>query len=132
MLEYSRNLKEPSRELRKDMTDAERMLWSRVRRKQILGVQFYRQKPIGAYIVDFYAPSAKLAIEVDGSQHSTTEHMKRDVERDRSLSEMGLKVMRFDNSQILSETDSVVEAILAEIQNRLQIPPTPPLSKGGI
>jgi very-short-patch-repair endonuclease len=132
MLEYSRNLKEPSRELRKDMTDAERMLWSRVRRKQILGVQFYRQKPIGAYIVDFYAPSAKLAIEVDGSQHSTTEHMKRDVERDRSLSEMGLKVMRFDNSQILSETDSVVEAILAEIQNRLQIPPDPPLSKGGI
>lgn len=66
MLPYSKNLKEPSRTLRKEMTDAEQALWSRLRGKQILGVQFYRQKPIGPYIVDFYAPAAKLIIEVDG------------------------------------------------------------------
>lgn len=97
MLEYSRNLKDPARELRATMTEAEQLLWSRLRRKQILGVPFYRQKPIGAYTVDFYAPSAKLVIEVDGSQHGTVEHRKRDLEKDRSLAEMGLKVMRFDN-----------------------------------
>ncbi len=52
----NRKLKQPSRELRKSMTDAERLLWSRLRRKQINGVQFYRQKPLGNYIVDFYGP----------------------------------------------------------------------------
>jgi len=52
-----------------DLTDAEQRLWARLRRKQILGVQFYRQKPIGNYIADFYAPAAQLVVEVDGSQH---------------------------------------------------------------
>jgi very-short-patch-repair endonuclease len=132
MLEYSRNLKEPSRKLRKDMTDAERLLWFRLRRKQILGVQFYRQKPVGPYIIDFYAPSAKLVIEVDGSQHRDAEHMKRDAERDRCLSEIGLKVMRYDNSQVLHEPDSVVDDIFDAIRAILEIPPDPPLSKGGV
>ena len=51
------------------MTDAERMLWQRLRRKQIHGLQFYRQKPLLSYIVDFYCPQAALVIELDGSQH---------------------------------------------------------------
>lgn len=77
MLEYSRNLKEPSRELRKEMTEAEQKLWGHLRRKQILDIQFYRQKPLGPYIVDFYAPAAKLVVEVDGSQHHEPEYLKK-------------------------------------------------------
>ena len=56
--------------LRASLTDAERRLWNRLRRKQILGVQFYRQEPIGNYIVDFYAPATRLVVEVDGAHHT--------------------------------------------------------------
>jgi len=129
MIEYSRNLKQPSRELRKNMTDAERLLWSRLRGKQLLDVQFYRQKPIGPYIVDFYCHAAALVVEVDGGQHYETEHAKRDAERDKCLSEVGLLVMRFNNLQVLMETDAVVEEILKMVQER-QIPPCPPLQSG--
>ena len=63
MLGYIRNLKPPSRGLRTNMTDAERVLWARLRGKQLLDAQFYRQKPIGPYIVDFYCHAAALVIE---------------------------------------------------------------------
>jgi very-short-patch-repair endonuclease len=65
MLNYNANLKDKARQLRKDLTDSEKALWSRLRNKQLLGIQFYRQKPIGEYIVDFFAPRAKLVVEVD-------------------------------------------------------------------
>src|SRR4051794_4161542 len=68
-LTYGRTLKPIARLLRREMTDAEQRLWFRLRRKQLEGVQFYRQKPIGPYIVDFFAPTIDLVIEVDGSQH---------------------------------------------------------------
>ena len=69
MVPYNRRLKIKARSLRTKPTDAELHLWQRLRRKQILGVQFYRQKPIANYIADFYAPAAKLVVEVDGAQH---------------------------------------------------------------
>jgi len=69
MERYNQTLKENSRALRTNMTDAEQMLWLHLRRKQIQGVQFYRQKPLLTFIVDFYCPAAKLVIELDGSQH---------------------------------------------------------------
>lgn len=130
MLEYSRNLKEPSRELRKNMTEAEQKLWPYLRRKQILGIQFYRQKPIGPYIVDFYAPAAKLVIELDGSQHHEPDYLKKDAERDACLAGHGLLVLRYDNRQVLQETGAVIEAIERVCSER-QIPPVPPLSKRG-
>lgn len=129
MIEYSRNLKQPSRELRKNMTDAELLLWSRLRGKQLLGVQFYRQKPIGRYIVDFYCHAAALVVELDGGQHYEREHAKKDAERDKCLSDVGLLVMRFNNLQVMMETDAVVEEILKMVQER-QIPPDPPLQSG--
>ena len=119
MLEYRTILKVTSRELRSNMTAAERILWSRIRKKQLHGVQFYRQKPIGPYIVDFYAPAAKIVIEVDGSQHADPDHYVKDKERDRCLAEAGLLVMRFDNAEVLHETESVVERIFEVILNRL-------------
>lgn len=111
MLKYNATLKEPSRNLRSNMTEAERLLWSRLRRKQLHGIQFYRQKPIGNFIVDFYAPTVCLIIEVDGSQHLEMEHQMRDEARDEYLAELGLTVLRFDNRQVLCETDAVVEQI---------------------
>ncbi len=129
MLPYGRNLKKPSRSLRKEMTDAERVLWSHLRGKQILGIQFYRQKPIGPFIADFYAPAAKLVIEADGSQHLEDDHAKRDAERDDILHNLGLLVLRFDNVRVLTETDAVVEQIF-KVCNERQIPLNPPLPKG--
>ncbi|MEJ1097529.1 MULTISPECIES: endonuclease domain-containing protein [unclassified Pseudoxanthomonas] len=115
MLRYERYLKPYSRRLRRDMTDAERRLWLHIRRKQLHGVQFYRQKPIGRYIVDFYAPAAGLVIELDGGQHFDAAGMARDAVRDSYLQQLGLRVLRFDDGQTLLETDAVVEAIWQEI-----------------
>ena len=100
------------------MTDAEQRLWQRVRGRQLRGVQFYRQKPLGDCIVDFYAPRAKLVVEVDGAQHVTVEGLRADGLRDAALARMGLRVMRFDDRQVLLETAVVVEAIWREVMAR--------------
>ena len=111
MLAYDPRLKHFARKLRSGMTDAEQRLWSRVRRKQLHGVQFYRQKPLGCYIVDFYAPAAHLVVELDGGQHFAPDGLRRDAARDAWLRSVGLQVLRFDDRQVLLETDSVLEAI---------------------
>ena len=97
MLEYNPNLKLIARSLRTEMTASEQMLWSRLRKKQLQSTQFYQQKPIGTYIVDFYAPKAKLVVEVAGSQHLGLEHRQNDGERDAYLASQGLRVLRFSN-----------------------------------
>lgn len=98
-------------------TDAELHLWYRLRRKQIRGGQFYRQKPIGNYIADFYAPVAILVIELDGAQHLERGQANYDAQRTRDLQEQGLKVIRFDDRQVLLETDSVLKAIYHFVEN---------------
>ena len=111
MKSYNKNLKQASRDLRNNMTEAEKLLWSRLRNKQILGVQFYRQKPILNYIVDFYCPAANVVVECDGSQHYTIEGLEADRIRDEALSQLGLKVLRFDNGQVMGRIDDVVEVV---------------------
>ena len=108
---YGRFLKAPARTLRSNMTDAEQALWQRIRRKQIRSAQFYRQKPLLCYIVDFYCPAAKLIIELDGSQHYEAEHQAKDEQRDEALANLGLLGLRFDNRQVLQEMEAVLEAI---------------------
>jgi very-short-patch-repair endonuclease len=127
---YDRNLKGASRKLRKTMTKAERLLWSRLRRKQILQIQFHSQEELGPYIVDFYAPAVNLVVEVDGSQHLDDEHVVVDTERDDFLKRQGLLVVRYDNRQVLVETDAVVEEIFRVCGERLN-PPCPPFAKEG-
>ncbi len=122
MLPYNRTIKPFSRTLRSSMTDAEPILWSRLRRKQILGVQFYRQKPIGAYIADFYSAAAMLVIELDGSQHLLPEHQAQDKERDRMMEAMGLLVIRFDNRQVIFELERVIEKNFSVVTERLNRP----------
>ncbi|MEJ5036240.1 endonuclease domain-containing protein [Acinetobacter johnsonii] len=128
---YNKNLKQPSRDLRSNMTDAEQLLWQRLRRKQILGLQFYRQKPILNFIVDFYCSAANLIIECDGGQHYTEDGRLADQIRDQALSELGLVVLRFSNRQILTETDAVVEQIYWIAKQRLESPKSP-FGKGGL
>lgn len=122
MQPYNKNLKLPSRDLRNNMTDAEQLLWQKLRRKQILGLQFYRQKPLLNFIVDFYCPAANLVIECDGGQHFTDEGLDADSVRDEALAQLGLRVLRFDNKQVLAETDAVVEQIYCVVNLRLESP----------
>jgi very-short-patch-repair endonuclease len=119
MRRYKTHLKEPARQLRINMTDSERVLWLRLRGKQLLGVQVYRQKPIGPYIVDFYAPRTTLVIEVDGSQHLDAEHAESDRVRDDHLESAGIKVLRFNSREVLEETDAVVDVIYQAMVERL-------------
>ena len=118
MLPYSKTTKPLARELRKNQTPAEELLWSRIRRKQILGVQFKRQRPIDRYIVDFYAVEAKLVIELDGSQHFEPDALAYDLERTKILESLGLKVIRFDNSQIFNKLESVLTVIYNTVKMR--------------
>jgi len=127
MLSYNKNLKQHSRRLRENMTDAEKLLWAKIRVKQIKGYQFYRQKPIGDYIVDFYCPKTKLVIEVDGSQHLSGEMTENDRIRDKYLNSLGLRVLRFNNIEVLANIEGVLESI---IENMEKIPLNPPLQKG--
>ena len=126
MLKYNPNLKQTARRLCKEMTHCEQMMWMRLRRKQLQNTQFYRQKPIGTYIVDFYAPNAKLMVEVAGSQHLSLKHEQNDQERDTYLTNAGLQVLRFGNMQVLQEIDAVVDTILKALsESSKRNPPNP-------
>lgn len=130
MLKYEPRLKSHSRQLRSNMTDAEQLLWSHLRRKQILGVQFYRQKPIGHFIADFFAPAIGLVVELDGEQHFEQNALQRDRKRDEFFQQQGLQVMRFDNAQVMKETESVLAMIFEFASAKSPLPP--PFAKGGM
>ena len=119
MRTYARYLKPYARRLRADMTDAEHRLWRHVRRKQLCGVLFYRQKSLGRWIVDFYAPAVGLVVEVDGGQHFAPDAITKDMERTAALARMGLTVLRFDDRQVLLETDAVIEEIWRYVETRV-------------
>jgi len=112
MVQYNKQLKPNARDLRSNMTQVEKMLWSKIRYKQLNGIQFYRQRAIATFIVDFYAPKVKLVIEVDGSQHLEEDHIERDKLRDVYLNDLGILVLRFDNLEAMFQLNSVVERIV--------------------
>jgi len=130
--EYEHRLKTLARNLRSHLTEAEQKIWRHLRRDQ-LGVRFYRQRPFGQYILDFYAPKARLVIELDGSQHKDDPTVrKKDQMRDAWLRSQGLKVLRFDDRQVLTETQAVMEVIFKDVEAACvgKIPPNPPLQRG--
>lgn len=98
-------------ELRKNMTNAEKALWSALRKKQIQGKKFRRQHPVSRYIVDFYCHQLKLAIEVDGGIHNKTEQKEHDTGRSYELRQLGIKVIRFTNDQIFQNLNEVIKEI---------------------
>ena len=112
--------------LRKSQTDAEKLLWKHLRAKQMEGLKFRRQQPIGNYVIDFICLEKSLVIEVDGGQHADN---KKDEERDAWLKSEGFKVLRFWNNEVLTNMKGVLEVIR---ENCLNHPPlTPPLKGGG-
>ena len=121
MHQYNPKIKTTARTLRKNMTDSELKLWSRIRRKQIFGLQFYRQRPIGNYIVDFYCPKAQLVLEVDGLQHMQELAVRKDNYRDSYLKQQGIKVLKFDNLQVLKQLDAVVDKVYQTVASRLSL-----------
>lgn len=103
-------------ELRKNMTKAEKLLWSALRRKQILGKRFRRQHPINSFIVDFYCHEAKLIIEVDGGIHNLPEQKEHDTGRSHELEQFGLTIIRFTNTQVFQNLDKVIKNIEDNMQ----------------
>ena len=110
-----------ARRLRRNATDAERKLWSMLRKRQLAGCRFRRQVPIGNYIVDFACFEKKLAIELDGGQH--LDQSRYDVRRTRWLESRGFRVVRFWNDQVFTEPDGVYRSIMAAVQGR-ESPPS--------
>jgi len=100
-----------ARQLRRRQTDAERTIWMRLRHKQLDGVKFRRQQPIGVYIVDFASFEKKLVIEIDGGQHNEEEMREGDEERTTWLKEGGYQVLRFWNNEVLMNMEGVLERI---------------------
>jgi len=101
---------ERSRELRHEMTPAETILWQELRGNK-LGVRFRRQQVIAGFIVDFYCHKAGLVIELDGSVHQGDEQKENDAKRDKALNEMGLRIVRFKNGEIVKNLPVVLEKI---------------------
>ena len=108
-----------ARGMRQNLTTAERVLWSKLRGKQMLGIRFRRQAPLGYFIVDFYAPRAGLVIELDGGQHY--ERKNEDIERTRRLKQMGLRVLRFWNNEAVGNLGGVLEKIRQELESPMPI-----------
>ncbi len=102
--------------LRSSMTKAERSLWDRLSNNQLDGFKFRRQHPIGPYVADFYCHKARLVIEVDGKDHNQTERKQNDEVRDIEMKELGLKVIRVKNEEVLNDIDKVIKRILKELR----------------
>lgn len=115
---YDQKLKTLSRKLRNQSTLSEILLWQRLRAKQVKGLQFMRQKPIGRYILDFYCSKYKLVIEIDGNSHSSEQARKKDIIRQKYLENLGLTVLRFDDRDVKQDLDGVVRAIESWIAMR--------------
>ncbi len=108
ILRNKAEFKNRRRALRKNFTDAERKLWSKLRNKQLLGFKFFRQYSVGPYILDFYCPTVKLAIELDGGQHAQGARALYDEKRTEYLDEHNIKVIRFWDNDVLKNTDGVL------------------------
>jgi len=114
ILPYDPALRGVARELRKNGTLDEVLLWRELRAKQ-LNCEFHRQVPIGHYIADFYCHELKLAIEVDGSSHNHEDAFERDAERERELEQLGVTVLRFTERDVRQQIRGVVEAIAEHV-----------------
>ena len=122
-----------ARLLRKEATEPERILWRHLRNRNFAGHKFRRQHPFGRYIVDFYCPSAKLAIELDGGGHSYRVGQIHDRMRSEFLAGHGVVVLRFWSHQVRQELDSVLRAIWFALEQRQKTNPSPsssPFGKG--
>ena len=101
-----------ARRLRRAGTDAEKLLWQKLRSRRLGGAKFRRQAPIGPYIVDFVSFEHKLVVELDGGQHNAPEGRQHDLKRTAWLEDEGFRVLRFWNNQVLANLEGVLESII--------------------
>jgi len=113
-----------ARELRENTTEAEKLLWRRLKNRQLEGFKFRRQQPIGPYIVDFVNFEKKIIIELDGGQHAIEE--EKDSKRDRWLAQQGFEVLRFWNNEVFES----LEGLLETLRRKLITPSLNPSHKG--
>ncbi|MBS9463839.1 endonuclease domain-containing protein [Flagellimonas sp. HMM57] len=111
IIKYNPKLKELARQLRNNATKAEIFLWQKLKRNQMYGYDFHRQKPIDQYIVDFFCNKLRLAIELDGYSHQITEVWEKDVKKTKCLNELGINILRFSDYQVMNEMENVLRAI---------------------
>jgi very-short-patch-repair endonuclease len=116
------SLKNRRMELRKNSTDAEKKLWSKLRKRQLAGFKFCRQFSIGRFILDFYCPKCRLGIELDGGQHAEEQKIVYDKRRTEYLNRNNIKMIRFWDNDVLKNIEGVLGRILEELT-----PPTLPL-----
>jgi very-short-patch-repair endonuclease len=112
-----------ARSLRRNATNAERRLWRGLRRKEVAGVRFRRQVPLGGFIADFASFDARLVIEVDGATHWTDEELARDAARTTALAAQGFAILRFTNDEVFRNLEGVLETIrlkLMELRPRIE------------
>jgi very-short-patch-repair endonuclease len=114
-----------ARLLRKRATAPERILWRRLRNRNFAGYKFLRQHPLDPYTLDFYCPSAKLAVELDGGGHNYSLGRTHDRRRATFLAQHGILVLRFWNHQVRKEIDSVLQAIWLALERRCGKNPSP-------
>jgi very-short-patch-repair endonuclease len=108
-IRYNPKLKTTARMLRKQSTLAEILLWNELKGKKLLGCDFHRQKPIGNYIVDFFCPRLRLAIEIDGASHSG--RTQRDMRRQKELESLGIRFLRFQDIEVKQDLGGVITTI---------------------
>lgn len=116
-IHYNPKLKELAWQLRNNSTQSEIRLWKYLKGKQMMGYDFHRQKPIDNYIVDFFCNKLKLAIELDGFSHYIKETYLKDLEKEKKLNQLGINVIRFQDSEVLHRIDNVIAVIQAYIEN---------------
>ena len=115
-LHYNRSSeREKRRALRRTASEAERKLWWSLRDKQ-LGATFRRPYSVDSYVIDFYAPSCKLAVEIDGGSHFSPQGVAYDRERTTHLAKFGIRVIRFTNAEVFDHLEAVIEAIAQAIR----------------
>jgi very-short-patch-repair endonuclease len=105
----SAQIQQRARELRKEMTPAEKLLWSRLRNKQLKGLKFRRQHPLGPFIADFYCAARRLVVEIDGDIHDL--QPERDAARTEQFKQYGYRLIRFRNKQVLNDIEEVLATI---------------------
>ncbi|RJF76069.1 endonuclease domain-containing protein [Rhodopseudomonas palustris] len=111
-----------ARELRKTSTDAERLMWSALRDKQLDGFSFKRQVPIGPFIADFACHAKKLVVEIDGGQHFSDDAERADAARTAAIEARGFRLIRFSNAEVMSNRDGVLQSIATELAARALTP----------
>ena len=120
IIPYNPKLKEFARELRNNSTTTEIFLWQKLKRKQMYGYDFHRQKPIDNYILDFFCHELMLGIEIDGYSHELIEVFEKDTRKTIKMNKLGITVLRFSDHQVMKEMENVLRAIeqyIADFEN---------------